>query len=185
MYEMATGQMAFSGSSNGVIFEAILNRPPEPLENLNPAIPQKLDDLITKSLEKERDMRYQTAAELRGDLKRIKRGLESSRIRAASASGIAVSSSKSSIAPAVSRGMVPHGRVWTAAAVSGALALLVGLAAGALLLKGSSKPDFAEYHPLTFRRGIVRSARFAPDGKTVIYSAAWEGRPLDLFNDAA
>ncbi len=182
MYEMATGQMAFSGSSNGVIFEAILNRAPEPLENLNPAIPEKLDDLITKSLEKERDMRYQTAAELRGDLKRIKRGMESSRIRAASASGIAASSSRSAIAPAVSRGMVPRGRVWTAAAVAGALALLAGLAVGALFLKGSSKPEFAEYHPLTFRRGIVRSARFAPDGKTVIYSAAWEGRPLDLFN---
>ena len=182
MYEMATGQMAFSGSSNGVIFEQILNRAPEPVENLNPAIPQKLDDLITKSLEKEREMRYQTAAELRGDLKRIKRGLESSRIRAASASGIAASSSKSAIAPAVSRDMVPSGRVWTAAAVAGALALLAGLAVGALLLKGSPKPDFAEYHPLTFRRGIVRSARFAPDGKTVIYSAAWEGRPLDLFN---
>src|ERR1700752_172869 len=93
MCEMATGQMAFSGSSNGVIFAAILNRPPAPVESLNPAIPEKLDELITKSLEKERDMRYQTAAELRGDLKRIKRGMESSRIRAASASGIAAGSS--------------------------------------------------------------------------------------------
>src|SRR5246500_4085093 len=81
MYEMATGQMAFSGSSNGVIFEAILNRMPAPVSEQNSAIPQRLDELIAKSLEKERDMRYQTAAELRGDLKRIKRNLESSRIR--------------------------------------------------------------------------------------------------------
>src|SRR5450631_1985625 len=81
MYEMATGDMAFSGSSNGVVFEAILNRMPAPASEMNPAIPEKLNDLIAKSLEKERDMRYQTAAELRGDLKRIKRGLESSRIR--------------------------------------------------------------------------------------------------------
>ena len=88
MYEMATGQMAFSGSSNGVIFEAILNRAPVPVETLNPAIPEKLNDLLSKSLEKEREMRYQTAAELRGDLKRIKRGMESSRIRAASSSGV-------------------------------------------------------------------------------------------------
>ena len=50
-----------------------------------------------------------------------------------------------------------------------------------MLLKGSGKAEFAAYHPLTFRRGIVHSARFAPDGKTVIYSAAWEGKPLDLF----
>ena len=182
MYEMATGQMAFTGSSNGVIFEAILNRAPVSAESINAAIPEKLNDLILKALEKERDMRYQTAAELRGDLKRIKRGLESSRIRAASASGIAAVSA-SRIASATARdGMVPRGRVWTTAAMAGVVALLAGLAVGALLLKGGpGKAEFAAYHPLTFRRGIVHSARFAPDGKTVIYSAAWEGKPLDLY----
>jgi Tol biopolymer transport system component/predicted Ser/Thr protein kinase len=178
MYEMATGQMAFSGSSNGVIFEAILNRTPAPASGLNPALPQKLDDLITKSLEKERDMRYQTAAELRGDLKRIKRGLDSSRIRASSASGIAAVSAVS-VPPRES--VVPRGRMWTTTGIASALALLMGLAVGALLLKRPVKAEFAAYHPLTFRRGIVHSARFAPDGKTVIYSAAWEGGALDLF----
>jgi Tol biopolymer transport system component/predicted Ser/Thr protein kinase len=186
MYEMATGQMAFSGNSNGVIFEAILNRAPVPVSSLNPAVSQKLDELIAKSLEKERDMRYQTAAELRGDLKRIKRGLESSRIRAASASGIAPASGTDVAAQPV-RGdlvadnLVPRRRVWRTATVAAVVALLAGLAAGALLLKGSQKAEFAAYHPLTFRRGIVHSARFAPDGKTVIYSAAWEGKPLDLY----
>jgi Tol biopolymer transport system component/predicted Ser/Thr protein kinase len=182
MFEMATGQMAFTGSSNGVIFEAILNRAPAPVESLNAAIPEKLNDLILKSMEKERDMRYQTAAELRGDLKRIKRGLESSRIRAASASGIAAVSSSRLAAATAREGMVPRGRVMKSAAVAGVVALLAGLAAGALLFKGgAAKAEFAAYHPLTFRRGIVHSARFAPDGKTVIYSAAWEGKPLDLY----
>ena len=181
MYEMATGDMAFSGSSNGVVFESILNRMPAPVSSVNAAIPEKLSELILKSLEKERDMRYQTAAELRGDLKRIKRGLESSRIRAGSGSGIAAVSGTSVPTPPARGSLVPRGRVWTAAAVAGALALLAGLAAGALLLKGSGKTEFAAYHPLTFRRGIVHSARFASDGKTVIYSAAWEGKPLDLF----
>jgi len=181
MHEMATGQMAFSGGSNGVIFEAILNRAPAPVSSVNPAIPQKLDELIAKSLEKERDMRYQTAAELRGDLKRIKRGLESSRIRAASASGIEAVSGTKVVPPPAHENLVPRRRVWAAAAVVGAVALLAGIAAGAFLLRGSSKAEFAEYHPLTFRRGIVHSARFAPDGKTVIYSAAWEGKPLDLY----
>jgi eukaryotic-like serine/threonine-protein kinase len=180
LYEMATGQMAFSGSSNGVIFEAILNRMPPPASTLNPAIPPRLDELISKSLEKERDMRYQTAAELRGDLKRIKRSLDTSRIRAASGSGISAISSGS--VPAAPSSDVPSsGRVWTVAAIVGALALAAGLGAGALLHKGSGQPEFAAYHPLTFRRGIVQSARFAPDGKTVIYSASWEGAPLDLF----
>ena len=181
MYEMATGDMAFSGSSSGVVFEAILNRMPAAVSSLNPAIPEKLNDLILKSLEKERDMRYQTAAELRGDLKRIKRGLESSRIRAASGSGIATAPVTSMASHPTPETLVPRRRVWTAAALVGALALLAGLAAGALLLKGSGRTEFPAYHPLTFRRGIVHSARFAPDGKTVIYSAAWEGKPLDLY----
>ena len=177
LYEMATGQMAFPGGSNGVIFEAILNRTPAAVSTVNPSVPQKLDELITKSLEKERDMRYQTAAELRGDLKRIKRGLESSRIRAASGSVVAV---QTGTAPSRLK-FVPRGRAMIAAAIIAFVAVFAGLAAGALLFKGSSKAEFAAYHPLTFRRGIVHSARFAPDGKTVIYSAAWEGKPLDLY----
>ena len=181
MYEMATGDMAFSGSSNGVVFEGILNRMPPAASDVNPAIPEKLNDLILKSLEKERDMRYQTAAELRGDLKRIKRGLDSSRIRSGSGSAISAVSGPNVLGPQVSAQQVPRGRVWTAAVAASVLALLVGLGAGALLLKGSGKTEFAAYHPLTFRRGIVHSARFAPDGKTVIYSAAWEGKPLDLY----
>ena len=180
MYEMATGQMAFSGSSNGVIFEAILNRMPAPASTVNPALPPRLDELISKSLEKERDMRYQTAAELRGDLKRIKRSLDTSRIRAASGSGISAISSGNVPSPPP-RDNQATGRTWTVAGTVGALALAAGLGAGTLLHKGSTQPEFAAYHPLTFRRGIVQSARFAPDGKTVIYSAAWEGAPLDLF----
>jgi eukaryotic-like serine/threonine-protein kinase len=179
MYEMATGDMAFSGSSNGVVFEAILNRMPTPVSSMNPAIPEKLSDLILKSLEKERDMRYQTAAELRGDLKRIKRGLESSRIRTGSGSAISAISAVSVPTQAAPENLVPQRRVWIAASLVGVVALLAGLGAGAL--KGSGKTEFAAYHPLTFRRGIVHSARFAPDGKTVIYSAAWEGKPLDLY----
>jgi serine/threonine protein kinase/Tol biopolymer transport system component len=178
LFEMATGQMAFSGSSNGVIFEAILNRMPPPASSVNAAIPPRLDELISKSLEKERDMRYQTAAELRGDLKRIKRGLDSSRIRAASSSEVSAISAR---VTAPSRGGESRGRVWPVASIVGALALAAGLGAGALLHKNSSHTEFAAYHPLTFRRGIVQSARFAPDGKTVIYTASWEGSPLDLF----
>jgi serine/threonine protein kinase len=181
LYEMATGKMAFSGSSSGVIFEAILNRMPPPASTLNPAIPAKLDELITKSLEKERDLRYQTAAELRGDLKRIKRDLDTSRARSSSTSIPIVSDSAISAAiPPVPP--APPKRSLLPLLVVSAIALLVGLAVGALLLQRPVQPSFANYHPLTFRRGIVLSARFAPDGKTVVYSAAWEGKPLDLFN---
>jgi len=190
LYEMATGKMAFAGNSNGIIFEAILNRMPVPVSSLNPGIPAKLDELITKSLEKDRDLRYQTAAELRGDLKRIKRDLDTSRVRAtsgavpiASSSGISAitaAQESASYVPAVREPVAPRRGVFPLLAVA-VVALAVGLAVGAMFLRRSSPPTFAAYHPLTFRRGIVLSARFAPDGKTVIYSAAWEGKPLDLY----
>src|SRR5277367_1188403 len=78
LYEMATGAMAFPGATSGVIFEAILNRAPVPPVRLNPAIPADLERVIHKSLEKDRTMRYQSAADLRADLRRIKRETESS-----------------------------------------------------------------------------------------------------------
>jgi eukaryotic-like serine/threonine-protein kinase len=182
LYEMATGQMAFSGSSNGVIFEAILNRAPVPASSLNPQLPQKLDELIAKALEKERDMRYQTAAELRGDLRRIKRGLESAKAAAGASGAVPIVVPVSRTAPLPqSTNLVPRRYVTLAAAAAGLVALAVGLVAGTRLLKPKGQPEFAAYHPLTFRRGIVQSARFAPDGRTVIYSASWEGGPLDLY----
>jgi serine/threonine protein kinase/Tol biopolymer transport system component len=77
LYEMATGQLPFPGESAATIFAAILNREPVPAIRLNPAIPPKLDDIISKSLEKDRDLRYQSAAEIRSDLKRLKRDTDS------------------------------------------------------------------------------------------------------------
>jgi serine/threonine protein kinase/Tol biopolymer transport system component len=186
LYEMGTGKMAFEGSSSGVIFEAILNRMPAPVSTLNPAIPTKLDELITKSLEKDRDLRYQTAAELRGDLKRIKRDLDTSRSRSQSGSVPVVSSSGISDASGItgaqaSLAVPAPRRSWFPMLALAAITLVAGLAAGMFLLQRPVQSAFPVYRPLTFRRGIVLSARFAPDGKTVIYSAAWEGKPLDLF----
>ncbi len=80
LYEMATGQRAFQGSTSAVIFEAILNRQPTPLLRLNPGLPQELERIIGKALDKDRDMRYQTAADLRVDLKRLKRDLDSGKL---------------------------------------------------------------------------------------------------------
>jgi eukaryotic-like serine/threonine-protein kinase len=78
LYEMATGAMPFTGSTSGVIFEAILNRAPVPPVRLNPAVPAELERVIHKSLEKDRTMRYQSAADMRADLRRIKRETDSS-----------------------------------------------------------------------------------------------------------
>jgi serine/threonine protein kinase/Tfp pilus assembly protein PilF len=78
LYEMATGAMPFTGSTSGVIFEAILNRAPVPPVRLNPAVPAELEHVIQKSLEKDRTMRYQSAADMRADLRRVKRETDSS-----------------------------------------------------------------------------------------------------------
>jgi serine/threonine protein kinase/Tfp pilus assembly protein PilF len=80
LYEMVTGQQAFPGSTSGVIFEAILNRRPIPPVRLNPAIPPQLELIISKALEKDRALRYQSASDLRADLQRLKRDTDSARL---------------------------------------------------------------------------------------------------------
>ena len=83
LYEMATGALPFRGETTAVIFEAILNRAPVPPVRLNPEVPAKLEEIISKALEKDRNLRYQVASEMRADLQRLKRDLSSGRSAAA------------------------------------------------------------------------------------------------------
>jgi serine/threonine-protein kinase len=77
LYEMATGRQAFSGGTGGIIIEAVLTRPPVPVRSINPDIPQRLEEIIDKALHKNRDQRYQHAADLGADLQRLKREIDS------------------------------------------------------------------------------------------------------------
>jgi serine/threonine protein kinase/Flp pilus assembly protein TadD len=87
LYEMATGLAPFSGSTVALIFDGILHSTPTPAITLNPRLPAAMENIFAKALEKDRDLRYQTAAELRADLKRIKRDMDSNRRAAAEKTG--------------------------------------------------------------------------------------------------
>lgn len=95
LYEMATGRQAFSGNTGGVIIEAVLTRIPAPARSNNPDIPPRLEEIINKALHKDRDHRYQHAADIRADLQRLERGADSSSIAAEENTESALLSSRS------------------------------------------------------------------------------------------
>jgi serine/threonine protein kinase/Tol biopolymer transport system component len=185
LYEMATGVLPFRGETSAVVTEAILNRQPTAANRLVPELPPKLEEIISKALEKDPDMRCQTAAELRADLKRLKRSIDSSRTSVVTETETETEKAQhsSSSAAIATSAALPQTKKFPAALI---FALGVLLAAGAGLYAGkkffaSAPAEPPVYRQLTFRRGSIRAARFAPDGQTILYSAAWQGNPVDVF----
>jgi eukaryotic-like serine/threonine-protein kinase len=125
LYEMATGTIPFRGETSGVIFDEILNRAPVTPVRLNPRLPAKLEDIINRALEKDRDLRYQHAIDMKSELLRLKRDLESGRVPA-------VSSSDSNAVP----GSGPHFAAQSSSGVTRAVAGSSGQSA----LAGVSAP---------------------------------------------
>src|SRR3984893_13051142 len=121
LYEMATGALPFRGESSGVIFREILDRAPVAAVRLNPDLPPKLEDIINKALEKDRNLRYQHAADMRTDLQRLKRDTETGRIGVASSETVAVAQDSGShvvtAQPVPASGSVPAGVPSSSAAV--------------------------------------------------------------------
>ncbi len=152
LYEMLSGQRAFRGDSAGETMAAILKEDPPDLSVTNQNISPGLERIVRHCLEKNPERRFQSASDIAFDLEAL-----------TSASGPA-------------RGLPAAGRArrlgWPAIA---ALCVLAGVGAGALWTTGARSSKPVSYQQLTFRRGQITNARFAPDGQSVLFSASWDG----------
>jgi eukaryotic-like serine/threonine-protein kinase len=162
LYEMLAGRRAFHGETAIETMNAILKEDPPELSSSGKAIPPGLERVVSHCLEKKPDERFQSARDLAFDL-----GAQST---ASAATGAATT--------------IPAPSLWRRRlvfSVVGLAGLAIALWAGTRLSTGAGA-SHVRFQRLTFRRGNVLSARFAPDGQTVVYGAAWEGKPSELFS---
>jgi Tol biopolymer transport system component len=164
LYETATGKRAFQRDTGAETLTAIIKDDPEPVAQLNPKAPAPFRWIVERCLAKDPEERYASTRDLARDLKSVREHM--------------IEAISSGATPQVE---APLRRSAFPRIALGAALLAAGLAAGigiGLRLSRSTSPSFRQ---LTFRRGQILSARFAPDGQTVVYSAAWEGKPMEIF----
>jgi serine/threonine protein kinase len=176
IYQMATGKLPFSGATSAVVFHAILELDPAPASQFNATLPPKLQEILEKLLEKDRDLRYQSAADLRGDLKRLKRDTESGRKPQASSSAVSVVASAgapSSARPSGSSAVataVRQNKLGTGVTAGIVLLLIAAAAYGIYSLVTRNRPmpfqNFA-VSKLTDTGDAVMAA-ISPDGKYIL-----------------
>jgi eukaryotic-like serine/threonine-protein kinase len=180
IYQMATGRLPFTGSTSAVVFHAILELDPVPALQLNAVLPPKLDEIIGKALEKDRDLRYQSAADLRGDLKRLKRDTESGRKTSTTSSAAEmaplpnlssgrVSAAAASTSSAVVTVVRQH-RTGLALALLVAAALLAVAGYGVYSLVRKNKVQLFENFSVVkvTENGNAAQVAISPDGKYIL-----------------
>ena len=180
LYQMATGRLPFIGATSAVIFHAILELDPAPVQQLNSGLPPKLQEIVEKLLEKDRDLRYQSSADLRGDLKRLKRDTESGRksaqsvsasgIAASAPSGSAIASTQPSSGSSGVRASARKSRLGFGATAGIALVLVIAAAYGiyAFLTRNRPAPFQNIYVSKVTDTGNAMRAAISPDGKYIL-----------------
>ena len=196
LYEMATGALPFRGESSGVIFHAILERQPVAAVRLNPDLPPKLEDIIGRALEKDRELRYQHASEMRSELMRLKRDSDSGRIPS-SGSRAVQELAEEPTTHAVAMAQPPTGLAWKRYI---SLAVCVALLAAVYVAydfwpRTSTPSGPAKITQISHWNKPMDNARLSPDGHTIAFTSRVRGvaqvfvmltsggEPLQLTND--
>ena len=180
LYEMATGALPFRGDTSGVITEAILNRAPAAAIRLNPDMPTKLEEIISKALEKDPDLRYQHASDMRTDLKRLQRDSGSGRIATSSTQALPLpvpemGSSSGSVAAVQAVAKPSH----TKYVVAGVGILVAAIAFALYHFKGTSTGPSgpAKVTQISHWNKPIAEAHLSPDGRTIAFTSPVSGIP--------
>jgi serine/threonine protein kinase len=168
LYEMGTGKRPFLRPTAAQTMTAIIQEDPEPIASINPKVPAPLRWIVDRCLSKEPDARYASTTDLARELKSLRDHLSEATSASVSA-GIPAAKARRTSAPLV-------------AAVLLAVAASAALLSNRLTLKARPPTATPVFHRLTFGRGTIWGARFAPDGGTIVYSAAWSGDKARLYS---